>query len=403
MRLKLVTPKVFEPLLSPARFLGAYGGRGSGKSHFFAELAIEHAVSKKGFSLVCVREIQKSLSQSVKRLLEFKINKLGVASKFRIMDDKIVTPGNGRFTFIGMQNHTAETVQSLEGYNAAWCEEAQNLSQHSLTILRPTIRARNSEIWFSWNPKSPKDPVEQLLRGDNAFPNSRVVRANWTDNPWFPKELAEEKDWDQRRDPDKYAHVWLGEYQKHSEARVFKNISIDEFETPDDARFYYGADWGFSVDPTVLVRCWIKGRTLFIDREAWKIGCEIDRTPTLFDTIDNGHARNWPIIADSADPQNISYLKRNGYPKMQPSIKGPNSVEQGIEFLKSYDIVIHQRHCTHVADEFTNYSYEVDKRTEEVLPRLSDRKNHTIDSCRYAVEPLRTASMRPAIVNSGIY
>ena len=360
-------------------------------------------MTTKGFSLVCVREIQRTLSQSVKRLLDYKINHLGLASKFRIMDEKIITPGGGLIIFVGMQNHTAESLQSLQGFNAAWCEEAQSLSSHSLTILRPTIRAAGSEIWFSWNPRSPKDPVEELLRGDHAFPNSRVVRANWMDNPWFPSELAEEKDWDQRRDPDKYAHVWMGEYQKHSEARVFKNIIIDEFETPSDARFYYGADWGFSVDPTVLIRCWVKDRKLFIDREAWKIGCEIDRTPALFDSIENGHARNWPIIADSADPQNISYMKRFGYPKITPSIKGPNSIEQGIEFLKGYDIVIHQRHCPHVADEFTNYSYETDKRTEEVLPKLSERKNHTIDSCRYAVEPLRTATNSAAVVETGFY
>jgi phage terminase large subunit len=388
--------------------IGAHGGRGSGKSHHFADFAIYRAMMDPGFSLVCIREVQRSLKQSVKKLIEDKIAHYNLTSAFRVLDDRIVTPGKGLIIFEGMQNHNAQTIQSLQGFHSAWCEEAQSLSETSLTLLRPTIREGigdyPGQLWFSWNPKSPKDPVDKLLRGPDAFPDSRVVQANWNHNLLITPELLAEKDWDQRRDPDKYAHVWLGQYQKHSEARVFKNIKIDTFETPEKVdRFYYGADWGFSVDPTVLVRSWIKGKTIFIDREVWKIGCEIDKTPQLFDTLDGGQARKWPIVADSADPQNISYMKRHGYSRMVPSVKGPNSVEQGIEFLKSYDIVIHKDACPHVADEFSSYSYEIDKKTEEVLPKLSQKKNHTIDAVRYSIEPLRTAQSSPVVINSGFY
>jgi len=394
--LQIETPEVFLPLLQPARYKGAHGGRGSGKSHFFGEMLIEECLIQPTRA-VCVREIQKSLTQSVKRLLEDKINRLGVASRFRVLDTRIEVDNGGLIVFQGMQNHTADSIKSLEGFRVAWVEEAQSLSQRSLDLLRPTIRMPGSELWFSWNPSKATDPVDTLLRGETRVPNSIVVEANWSDNPWLPAELLEEKDYDQRRDADKYAHIWLGGYQRNSEARVFRNWRVEAFDTPADARFYYGADWGFSVDPTTLVRCFTEGRTLYVDREVYKVGCEIDRTPDLFDTLDDGQARKWPIRADSARPETISYMQRHGYPKLVPATKGQGSVEDGIEFLKSYDIVVHPN-CRHTIDELTLYAYKTDPLTGEVLPVLADKKNHVIDALRYAVELLRGA--KPLVVTA---
>lgn len=385
--LQIQTPEVFLPLLEPARYKGAWGGRGSGKSHFFGEMLVEECLIQPTRA-VCVREIQKSLDQSVKRLIEDKIAGLGVQSRFRILNTHIEVDNGGVIIFQGMQNHTADSIKSLEGFRIAWVEEAQSLSQRSLDLLRPTIRAPGSEIWFSWNPSKDTDPVDLLLRGETPPPGAIVVPANWSDNPWFPDELRDEKDYDQRRDPEKYAHIWLGEYQRNSEARVFRNWRVEEFETPPDARFYYGADWGFSVDPTVLVRAFVEGRTLFVDAEVYQVGCEIDRTPDLFDKIEG--SRKWPIRADSARPETISYMQRHGFPRLVPANKGAGSVEDGIEFLKSYDIVVHPR-CRHTADELALYAYKTDKLTGEVLPVLEDKKNHVIDALRYAVELLRGA------------
>lgn len=344
-----------------------------------------------GLRAVCIREVQKSLEQSVKRLLEDKITSLGVGSLFEILEREIRTPGGGLIIFQGMKNHTAESIKSLEGYHIAWVEEAQSLSQRSLDLLRPTIREPGSELWFSWNPRKDTDPVDRLLRGKDKAPGSIVIEANWQDNPWFPDVLREEMAWDRRRDPDKYAHIWAGGYERNSEARVFKNWRIEEFDTPIGARFYHGADWGFSVDPTVLVRCFIEGRTLFVDREVYKVGCEIDHTPALFDRLveeDPGAARGWPIVADSSNPQSISFLSRHGYSRIKPSVKGANSVREGVEFLRSFDIVVHPR-CRHTIDELTLYSFKIDPLTGEVLPVLEDKKNHVIDALRYAVEALR--------------
>ena len=354
-------------------------------------MLIETAMLRQGLRAVCIREVQKSLEQSVKRLLEDKIESLGVGRMFEVLEREIRTPGKGLIIFQGMQNHTADSIKSLEGYDIGWVEEAQSLSQRSLDLLRPTIRKPNSELWFSWNPSKADDPVDQLLRGAGKVPGAVVVEANWQDNPWFPDVLKAEKDWDLRRDPDKYAHIWGGSYQRNSEARVFRNWVVEEFDTPHDARFYHGADWGFSVDPTVLVRCYIEGRRLFVDHEVYKVGCEIDHTPALFDRLVDGRtgaARQWPIVADSSNPQSISYLARNGYPRIKPSVKGANSVREGVEFLRSFDIVVHPR-CKRTIDELTHYSFKIDGQTNEVLPILEDKKNHVIDALRYAVEPLR--------------
>ena len=378
-------PAALVPLLKPSRYKGIYGGRGGAKSHFFADQLIDDCVYIPGLRGVCVREYQVSLEQSVKRLLEDKIRQHDLGRKFRVMDSCIRTPGDGIIIFQGMQSHTAESIKSLEGYHRAWVEEAQNLSQRSLELLRPTIREEGSELWFSWNPRHATDPVDQLLRY-NPPPDAIVVKSNYHNNPFFPEVLRKEMEWDRARDPDKYEHVWLGGYERHSESRVFKNWKVEEFETPSGVNFLFGGDWGFSVDPSVLVRCYVTGRTLYIDREAYKIGVEIDHLPQHFDQVPE--CRDWTITADSARPETISYLQRHGFPKLVAAVKGKDSVKEGVIFLQNFDIVVHPR-CVHTIDELTMYSFKVDKLTGFVTPVLEDKKNHVIDSLRYAVERLR--------------
>ena len=380
--------RAYVPLLAPSRYKGAYGGRGSGKSHEFAKNLLKRCIEKPGTRAVCVREVQRSLEQSVKRLLEDKLKAFGIEDQFPVAKTEIGTPGGGMIVFQGMQDHTAESIKSLEGFHIAWIEEAQAVSERSLTLLRPTIREPGSEIWLSWNPRRATDPADQLLRGTNRQTDAIVVEANYRDNPWFPDVLRKEMEWDRSHDPEKYAHVWLGAYETKSESRVFKNWRIDEFESPADATYYYGGDWGYSVDPSVLVRCRVEGRTLYIDHEAYKIGVEVDHLPALFDLVPG--SRDWTIVADSARPETISYLQRHGFPKIEASIKGKDSVKEGVIFLQNFDIVVHSR-CVHTIDELTCYSFKTDKMTGIITPHLAEDKNHVIDSLRYAVERLRKA------------
>jgi phage terminase large subunit len=392
--LRIKTPRAYLPLLDhEARYLGAHGGRGSAKSHFFAELWLDENVSDK-YDFVCLRETLKSLEFSVKKLLESKIETYNAGAYFEVQDRRITSVHGGVTIFEGMQNHTSDSIKSLEGFDRAWFEEAQAASDKSLTLLRPTIRKVGSQLWFSWNPDLATDPIDKLLRGETPPPRSVVVEVNYEDNPWFPEELREEMEYDKRRDPDKFAHVWRGQYRKNSEARVFKNWKVEEFDIDPTWILRQGADWGFSVDPSVLVQCAIVGRTLYVRHEAYRVGCEIDFLPDLFRTVPD--AERWPTIADSARPETISYMQRHGFPKMLKAIKGAKSLEEGVQFLQSFDVVVHPS-CLHTIDELTSYSYKVDDLTGLVLPVLSDKDNHVIDSLRYACEGARRA--RPPKTN----
>ena len=227
--LQIPTAKVFEPLLEPARYKGAWGGRGSGKSHFFGGLLIEDHLREPGLLSVCIREVQKSLAQSSKRLLEAKLQdfRLGEADGFKVFREVIQTPGDGLITFQGMQDHTAESIKSLEGFKRAWLEEAQTVSANSLNLLRPTIRAPGSELWASWNARRKSDPVDRMLRGPETPTGAITVEANWRDNPWFTAELEQERLDCLRMQPDQYDHIWEGGYITVSEGAYFARQLAD--------------------------------------------------------------------------------------------------------------------------------------------------------------------------------
>lgn len=228
--LSFQTARVFEPLLQPARYKGAWGGRGSGKSHFFAELLVEDALrepgeSGEGLRAVCIREVQKDLKESAKLLIEDKLSRHGIgeADGFKIFREAIQTPRDGVIIFKGMQDYTAESVKSLEKFKRAWMEEAQTITSRSLTMLRPTIRVEGSEIWASWNPRRKTDAIDEFLRG-SKHDNAAVVEANWRDNPWFPSVLEDERQLDKERYPERYDHIWEGAYATAFEGAYFASL-----------------------------------------------------------------------------------------------------------------------------------------------------------------------------------
>ena len=398
-KLRWDVPRAFRPLLTRRRYKFSRGGRASAKSHHFGEQAVIAASQFPGLRICCLRQVQKSIKRSSKQIIVDKIEKFKLPG-FKVKNDEIVLPGRGVCIFQGMQDHTAESIKSLEGFDIFWFAEANKATEFSLRILRPTARSTERsrlkvpELWFDWNAFSPKDPIDEFARA--TPPDSVFVKTTFRDNPWFPPELVPELEWDRKRNYEKYLHVWEGEYAQRSEARVFNNWRVEEFELgqngiPMDPVWYWGADWGYSVDPTVLIGCFIVGRTLYVRYEAWKVGCEIDDTPKLFDGVNPDvpkFARQWTITADSARADTIAFMRRHGYAKIAPARKGAGSVEDGVEFLKNYDIVVHPD-CVHTADELEHYSWKVDKLTEQVLPVLVDAKNHTIDALRYSVEDVR--------------
>jgi phage terminase large subunit len=409
-------PRVFRPLFQPYQFKGAHGGRGGGKSHLFAGLLVASALQTH-IRAACVREVQDSLRDSSKQIIEDKINAFGVAHKFKITDREIIGPHDSLFVFRGLQRHTASRLKSLEGFNRAWYEEAQALSKSSVETALNTFRVEGTEQWFSWNPEREDDPVDVMFRENTAKPWGLLeaddpdfvcVEVNYPDNPYFPSPLQRNMQRDKLRDPEKYNHIWLGGYRRNSDSQVFqrpKHWKVEAFDPPaPDVAVLGGADWGYSIDPTVLVLCFIKGHTLYVWREAWGTQCGPDRRPALFDKIDpdwsvlkasdpnwKSIARRVPIIADSSLPEAIDSMQRAGFSRIRAAVKGPNSVEEGITFLQGYDIVVHPD-CINVIRELTRYSFKVDPKSQAVLPVLEDKDNHTIDSLRYAVENVRRAS-----------
>ena len=192
------SPEIFGKFMRPSDYKGLYGGRGSGKSHFFAECMIGNAAQSRGLRCVCIREIQKTLQESAKRLLEDTIAKMGFSDRFDIQRDRIITPGDGVIIFEGMTDHNAESIKSLEGFLLAWIEEGQTLSARSLEMLRPTIRAPGSEVWASWNPRAKSDPVDAFFRGPIPPENAIVHEINYNDNKFFPERLERERQLDLR-------------------------------------------------------------------------------------------------------------------------------------------------------------------------------------------------------------
>lgn len=394
-------PRWALPLHQPARYKGAKGGRSSGKSHEIATMAVEAMVRDPDLRFVCIRETQRSLAFSAKATIEGKIRQLGVESLFEVQANKIRRRGGiGLMIFEGMQDHTADSLKSLEGFGRAWVEEAQSLSKRSMDLLLPTIRAEGSEIWFSWNPDDPGDPVDMLFQqlAGAEYPTTSgaavgsdyvLAHVNYLDNPWVPSVSVDEANRMRALDDDAYAHIWLGGYDAKSNAKVLAGkYRIDEFEPqPDWDGPYHGADWGFAQDPTTLVRCWINGRRLMIERESYQVGLEIDATPGKW-REDIPDADRHVIRADSAQPASVSYVQRHGFPRIESVKKWPGSVEDGIRFLRHFDeIVIHPR-CVHAAEEARLYSYKVDRRTGDVLPDVVDKFNHIWDGVRYALEPM---------------
>ena len=241
----------FDDFMRPSRYKALYGGRGSAKSHFFAEAMVANAAQNEGFRAVCIREVQKSLKESAKRLIEDQIQRLGFGSAFKVLHDQIITPGGGAIIFVGMGQTTAESIKSLFGANVAWVEEAQTLSAKSLELLRPTIRAEGSELWFSWNPRSAADPVDVFFRGPTPPENAIILGINYDKNKFFPAELEAERQYDQEHRRERYGHIWLGEYEPMAVGAIWDRLTLHQgrrAEAPDLERIVVAVDPAVSAE-----------------------------------------------------------------------------------------------------------------------------------------------------------
>lgn len=378
----VLLPKIQELIQSRDRYKVAYGGRGSGKSYGIAQVMVHRAIAEKT-RFLCTRAIQNTLSDSALAIMKRVIADAELDSLFKMTEHGLSCASGSEFIFRGLQN--PDRIKSLDGIKYCWVEEAHSLSRNAWKMLIPTVREPGSEFWVTFNPDLKTDPTYQMFV-ERPRPDATVVKINWQDNPYFPAVLAHEKDYDRQNDYEKYVHIWEGGCLEISDAQIFKGkYRVAPFEAPEGVRFFYGADWGFAQDPTVLIRCFIKNQILWIDYEAYGVGVDIDVTPQLFDMVPG--AKKGPINADSARPETISYIRKNGY-AIKGAEKGKGSVEDGIQFIRSFrGVVIHDR-CKHTADDFRLYKYKEDKLTGEILPEPEDKNNNCIDAVRYALEKL---------------
>lgn len=376
--------KIAELFDCPARMRIAKGGRGSGKSYGFADMALIRTMQKKT-RVLCARELQNSIKDSVHKLLVSRIDAHGLGGHFDYGESFIREKFTGSdFIFKGLRNNVNE-IKSTEGIDVAWVTEGQGVSKNSWDVLIPTVRNEGSEIWVDYNPLFDDDPIHKMAMQPNE--RTKAITMNWRDNPWFPEVLNQERLHMLKTDPDLYAHVWEGECRQITDAQVFKNkFSVEDFTAPDfwDGP-YFGADWGFAIDPTTLVRMFIYKNILYIDHEAYRVGCDISDTPALFDTVPE--SRRYKIRADCARPETISHMRNAGF-DIEGASKWQGSVEDGITFMRGFEkIVIHPR-CTNTIREFRLYSYKTDKRTDDILPQVLDKENHIIDAIRYGLAPM---------------
>lgn len=433
-------PEWAQVLFRPKRYKVIRGGRGSTKSWSIARALI--ILSCAGPErILCTRELQTSISESVHHLLEHQINAMGLAPYFEIQQQAIYRkPYNAKdagssFIFYGIKSNPTK-IKSTEGITRCWVEEAEKISSRSWEILIPTIRVPGSEIWISFNPDEENDPTYQRFVTNAPSPEEcDSIEVNWQDNPWFDQtELVKEKDYLYRVDPEAADHVWGGQCRRNASAQIFRGKYIVQSFTPPDPALcdkehpmwdgpYFGADWGFSQDPVVLTKVWVdsyhkdaegkKRPRLYVEYAVGGVGIELDAIATLFKRVPGVEGK--VIRADNARPETISHVKGKGYcesmtcdfvfnrerpepkcPKcggkakylrVEGAEKWKGSVEDGIAWLKQFEIVFHPRCELHI-QEARLYSYKVDRLTRDVLTDIEDRHNHCWDADRYACQPM---------------
>lgn len=377
------------------------GGRGSAKTRGLAKMAAiygyKFAEAGRSGIILASREHLNSLDESSLEEIKAAIRSEPWLEAYYEVGEKFVRTKNRRvsFAFAGLR-HNLDSIKSKANILLNWTDEAEGVSEAAWRKLIPTIRGGTDlENWISYNPESPDSATHR--RFIEQQPTACIVtEMNWRDNPWWQESgLEAERLDDLRLRPETYQHVWEGAFLTLTDAQVFSGkFEVDEFEP--EANWdgpYFGVDFGFKPDPLAAVEVYVHAKRVWIRREAYKSGVEIDGTADFI-------TRRMPKIkshvsrADSAEPKTISYLTRNGLPKMEGVKKWPNSIVEGVRFLRGFEKIIIHPDCPSTARDFRLYSHKTDRLTGDILPDIVDANNHGIDALRYALAPLIKNQMR---------
>ena len=378
-------PRLVTELWEPCRYKVLFGGRGGGKSIAIADaLLLEGARTKQ--LIACFREYQNKLDESVYALLVERINHYGLNAFYKVANTEIVGANGTRFIFLGLARNI-NGIQSLQGITRAWIEEAQTISARSIDVLIPTIRATDSEIWFSFNPQFEDDPVYSQFAMSNS-PDVRKWIVNWKDNPFFPEVLEKERLRKFYNDPDGYANVWEGALITNSKASIFKDhYKVEDFTPTAEWGFpLYGMDFGYSNDPTTLVKCYLYNDTIYVEKSAGKVNLDINDIASYFFNEFGEDLSRCSISADCSQPMTIEYLRTHGLSGIHACQKWQGSIIDGISWLKSFGKMVVHSGATGVIDNLRLYSNKVDLRNDKVLNEPKDANNDYIDALRYAFD-----------------
>lgn len=380
-------PEIYQDIFLPARYKVFYGGRGSAKTETVATFLILKALESK-CTILCCREYKVSIANSVHAVLKKIIDRLGLQQYFTINNENITCNNGSKFIFAGLHNNI-DSIKSIPNIKYCWVEEAQTLTQRTLTVLRPTIRDIGSEILFTFNPYREDDPIYKFfIEKPPTKQKTLIVKTYWYDNPFFTEALENERLEDLEGDMDEYHHIWDGECLKHSEAVIFSGkYKIGEVTTNNNWSVFYGLDFGFT-HPTFLIKCWVSSdKVLYIEREAGGTRLDTQDLPGVFSAV-MPEAHKYKIRADCSRPETISELQLLGYKGVTACIKGPGSIQDGVAYIRSFKNIIIHPSCVNTIQEFRLYSYKVDRMSGDILPDIVDKHNHCIDALRYALEPL---------------
>lgn len=388
-------PRKFFSIFKPSRYHVFHGGRGSAKSHSIARALIMMAMQR-NIKVLCAREFQNSINESVYALLETMIHKHSLGPFFNLQNSSITCNNGSEFIFKGLA-HNLESIKSMEGLDIVWLEEADRVSQRSWDILVPTVRKPNSFFVISFNPADDDDPTYQMFVV-NKMPDAIVTEVNYVDNPKFPAVLQKEMEHLRAVDFEKYQHVWLGKTRTVSDSQIFKGkYVVEEFSSDGVENFRFGLDFGFAADPLCACRSFIRERNLYVDYAMYGYGIELNDIPKILKGIPKSDI--YRIYGDNSRPETISYLKNLGW-NIEAARKWSGSVEDGIEYLRSFDKIVFHPRCKDAIYEAGKYSYKVDKHTSEILPIIVDAYNHYWDAQRYALDPL--IKRKASIYDSGV-
>lgn len=374
------------------RYRGAHGGRGSAKTRSFALMTAikgyQFAEEGKSGVILCAREFMNSLADSSMEEVKQAIHSIDWLKDYYDIGQNYIRTKNGlvSYVFCGLR-HNLDSIKSKARILLCWVDEAENVSEIAWRKLTPTVRETGSEIWVTWNPETDGSPTDKRFR-QNPPENSIIVELNYSDNPFFPDVLEQERLNDLARlDYASYAWIWEGAYLENSDKQVlsgcYKVEAFDDNLYKKADRLLFGADFGFANDPNTLIRSFILNDCLYIEYEAYGLHIELDEMPAFYDSVPE--ARKWIVKGDGSRPETISHIKRKGF-NISAAKKWQGSVEDGIAFLRGFkQIIIHPR-CKRTAEEARLYSYKTDRVTNEVLPIIEDKNNHCWDAVRYSLD-----------------